>query len=73
MSSIELLTQPEVGITILRCARTRWAMMRLVIRSTKPLGLTFEQFLLVAAALTPNDLHMSWKRPSKMLIRHAQR
>jgi hypothetical protein len=39
----------------------------------KAAGLTFEQFLLVAAALTPNDLHMSWKRPSKMLIRHAQR
>jgi len=40
-----------------RCARTRWAMMRLVMRRTKPLGLTFEQFLLVAAAPTPNDLH----------------
>jgi hypothetical protein len=37
--------------------------MQLVIRSTKPLGLTFEQFLLVPAAPRPNDLHTLWKLP----------
>ena len=30
-------------------------------RGYRQLGLTFEQFLLVAAAFKPNDLHASWK------------
>jgi hypothetical protein len=34
-------------------------------RGYRQLGLTFEQFLIVAAAFTPNDLHTSWKLPSK--------
>jgi hypothetical protein len=60
LDSLERGKLGECGVThslFVRCARTRWAMMRLVIRRTKPLGLTFEQFLLVAAAPTPNDLH----------------
>jgi hypothetical protein len=30
-------------------------------RGYRELGLTFEQFLLVAAAFKPSDLHASWK------------
>jgi len=33
-------------------------------RGYRQLGLTFEQFLLVAAAFKPGDLHASWKLPA---------
>jgi hypothetical protein len=33
-------------------------------RGYRQLGLTFEQFLLVAAAFRPSDLHASWKLPA---------
>jgi hypothetical protein len=32
-------------------------------RGYRQLGLTFEQFLLVAAAFRPGDFHASWKLP----------
>jgi hypothetical protein len=32
-------------------------------RGYRELGLTFEQFLIVAAAFKPSDLHASWKLP----------
>ena len=32
-------------------------------RGYRQMGLTFEQFLLVAAAFKPSDLHASWKLP----------
>jgi hypothetical protein len=32
-------------------------------RGYRQQGLTFEQFLLVAAAFKPRDLHASWKLP----------
>ena len=33
-------------------------------RGYRQLGLTFEQFLRVAAAFKPSDLHASWKLPA---------
>src|SRR5690242_8750521 len=33
-------------------------------RGYRQLGLTFEQFLHVAAAFKPSDLHASWKLPA---------
>jgi hypothetical protein len=33
-------------------------------RGYRQLGLTFEQFLLVAQAFKPSDLHASWKLPA---------
>lgn len=33
-------------------------------RGYRQLGLTFEQFLLVAAAFKPGELHASWKLPA---------